>query len=55
VPDELPPDLILSKDDVIEASVLDHGPDLPAQPLTDVDTDARDAASADRAGEDPRP
>ena len=26
-------------DDVIEASVLDHGPDLPTQPPTDVDTD----------------
>jgi anti-sigma regulatory factor (Ser/Thr protein kinase) len=25
---------------VIQASVLDHGPDLPAQPLTDADTDA---------------
>jgi hypothetical protein len=27
-------------DDVIEASVLDHGPDLPARPPTDADTDA---------------
>ncbi len=27
-------------DDVIEASVLDHGPDPPAQPPTDADTDA---------------
>jgi anti-sigma regulatory factor (Ser/Thr protein kinase) len=27
-------------DDVIQASVLDHGPDLPAQPPTDADTDA---------------
>jgi anti-sigma regulatory factor (Ser/Thr protein kinase) len=27
-------------DDVIHASVLDHGPDLPAQPSTDADTDA---------------
>jgi anti-sigma regulatory factor (Ser/Thr protein kinase) len=27
-------------DDVIQASVLDHGPDLPAQPPTDTDTDA---------------
>jgi len=27
-------------DDVIEASVLDHGPDLPTQPPTDADTDA---------------
>jgi len=26
--------------DVIEASVLDHGPDLPTQPPTDADTDA---------------
>jgi anti-sigma regulatory factor (Ser/Thr protein kinase) len=27
-------------DDVIEASVVDHGPDLPAQPQPDADTDA---------------
>ncbi len=27
-------------DDVIEASVLDHGPDLPTQPPTEADTDA---------------
>jgi serine/threonine-protein kinase RsbW len=27
-------------DDVIHASVLDHGPDLPAEPPTDADTDA---------------
>jgi hypothetical protein len=27
-------------DDVIVASVLDHGPDLPARPPTDADTDA---------------
>jgi hypothetical protein len=27
-------------DDVIEASVLDHGSDLPARPPTDADTDA---------------
>jgi len=27
-------------DDVIHASVLDHGPDLPARPSTDADTDA---------------
>jgi anti-sigma regulatory factor (Ser/Thr protein kinase) len=27
-------------DDVIQASVLDHGPDLPAQPPTDADTEA---------------
>ena len=27
-------------DDVIQASVLDHGPGLPAQPPTDADTDA---------------
>jgi anti-sigma regulatory factor (Ser/Thr protein kinase) len=27
-------------DDVIQASVLDHGPDLPAQPPTDADMDA---------------
>jgi len=27
-------------DDVIEASVLDHGPDLPTQPLSEADTDA---------------
>jgi anti-sigma regulatory factor (Ser/Thr protein kinase) len=27
-------------DDVIQASVLDHGPDLPAQRPTDADTDA---------------
>jgi len=27
-------------DDVIQVSVLDHGPDLPAQPPTDADTDA---------------
>jgi anti-sigma regulatory factor (Ser/Thr protein kinase) len=27
-------------DDVIQASVLDHGPPLPAQPPTDADTDA---------------
>ncbi len=26
-------------DEVIEASVLDHGPDLPAQPPTDADMD----------------
>jgi len=27
-------------DDVIEASVLDHGPDLPTQPPSEADTDA---------------
>jgi anti-sigma regulatory factor (Ser/Thr protein kinase) len=27
-------------DDMIQASVLDHGPDLPAQPPTNADTDA---------------
>jgi hypothetical protein len=27
-------------DDVIQASVLDHGPDLPARPPSDADTDA---------------
>jgi anti-sigma regulatory factor (Ser/Thr protein kinase) len=27
-------------DDVIQASVLDHGPDLPAQPPTEADIDA---------------
>jgi len=27
-------------DNVIQASVLDHGPDLPTEPLTDADTDA---------------
>jgi len=27
-------------DDVIEVSVLDHGPDLPARPPSDADTDA---------------
>ncbi len=42
-------------DEVIEASVLDHGPDLPAQPPTDADTDAlavrgRGAVAAALAG-----
>ena len=32
-------------DDVIVASVLDHGPDLPARPPTDADTDALGVAS----------
>jgi anti-sigma regulatory factor (Ser/Thr protein kinase) len=32
--------VIYVHDDVIEASVLDHGPPLPAQPPTDADTDA---------------
>jgi hypothetical protein len=27
-------------DNVIQASVLDHGPDLPTEPPTDADTDA---------------
>ena len=31
--------VIQVNNDVIEASVLDHGPDLPAQPATDADTE----------------
>jgi anti-sigma regulatory factor (Ser/Thr protein kinase) len=32
--------MVQVNDDAIQASVLDHGPDLPAQPPTDADTDA---------------
>jgi hypothetical protein len=32
--------MVRVNDDVIQASVLDHGPDLPAQPPSDADTDA---------------
>jgi anti-sigma regulatory factor (Ser/Thr protein kinase) len=32
--------VVHATDDVIEASVLDHGPPLPARPPTDADTDA---------------
>ena len=34
------PGVVHVNDDVIQASVLDHGPDLPAQPPTDADMDA---------------